>query len=95
MGRPKKEGGMSATDYKRDFNEKNYDRLSPYVKRGKKTDTRKLRKLPGTALTSSWKKPWTNWQRRSWENKKHKPPTHTAPGGVSAFALQSVQYFRC
>lgn len=36
MGRPKKEGGMSATDYKRAFNEKNYDRLSPYVKRGKK-----------------------------------------------------------
>ena len=35
MGRPKKEGGMSATDYKRAFNEKNYDRLSPYVKRGK------------------------------------------------------------
>ena len=32
MGRPKKEGGMSATDYKRAFNEKNYDRL----KRGKK-----------------------------------------------------------
>lgn len=36
MGRPKKEGGISATDYKRAFNEKNYDRLSPYVKRGKK-----------------------------------------------------------
>lgn len=36
MGRPKKEGGMSTTDYKRAFNEKNYDRLSPYVKRGKK-----------------------------------------------------------
>ena len=35
MGRPKKEGGMSATDYKRAFNEQNYDRLSPYVKRGK------------------------------------------------------------
>ena len=36
MGRPKKEGGISTTDYKRAFNEKNYDRLSPYVKRGKK-----------------------------------------------------------
>lgn len=36
MGRPKKEGGISATDYKRNFNEQNYDRLSPYVKRGKK-----------------------------------------------------------
>lgn len=36
MGRPKKESGISATDYKRAFNEKNYDRLSPYVKRGKK-----------------------------------------------------------
>ena len=36
MGRPKKEGGMSATDYKRAFNEKNYDRLSLYVKKGGK-----------------------------------------------------------
>lgn len=41
MGRPKKEGGMSATDYKRAFNEKNYDRLSPYVKRGKKIGTKR------------------------------------------------------
>ena len=36
MGRPKKENGMSATDYKREFNEKTYDRLAGYVKRGKK-----------------------------------------------------------
>lgn len=36
MGRPKKEGGLSPTDYKREFNEKNYDRLAGYVRRGKK-----------------------------------------------------------
>lgn len=37
MGRPKKENGMSATDYKREFNEKAYDRINGYVKQGKKS----------------------------------------------------------
>lgn len=37
MGRPKKEGGMSATDYKRKFNEETYDRINGYVKQGKKS----------------------------------------------------------
>lgn len=50
MGRPKKEGGISATDYKRAFNEKNYDRLSPYVKRGKKDRYKEAATAAGYSL---------------------------------------------
>lgn len=35
MGRPKKEDS-NPTDYKRGFNAKNYDRLYPWTKKGKK-----------------------------------------------------------
>ena len=56
MGRPKKEGGMSATDYKRDFNEKNYDRLSPYVKRGKKDRYKEAAKAAGYSLNEFMEK---------------------------------------
>lgn len=56
MGRPKKEGGMSATDYKRDFNEKNYDRLSPYVKKGKKERYQKAAETAGFSLNEFMEK---------------------------------------
>lgn len=36
MGRQKRQDGLSATDYKRQFNEKNYARLYPFVKKEKK-----------------------------------------------------------
>ena len=50
MGRPKKEGAMSATDYKRAFNEKNYDRLSPFVRKGKKDRYRAAANARGYSL---------------------------------------------
>lgn len=50
MGRPKKEGGISATDYKREFNDKNYDRLAGYVKRGKKDRYRAAAAAMGCSL---------------------------------------------
>lgn len=56
MGRPKKEGGMSATDYKRAFNEKNYDRLSPYVKRGKKDRYKAAAEAAGCSLNEFMEK---------------------------------------
>lgn len=49
MGRPKKENGMSATDYKREFNEKAYDRINGYVKQGKKAGTKRRRTPWGAA----------------------------------------------
>lgn len=95
MGRPKKEGGMSATDYKRDFNEKNYDRLSPYVKRGKKDRYKEAAKAAGYSLNEFMEKPWTNWQRRSWENKKHKPPALCASGAFRRLPSRVFNIFRC
>lgn len=56
MGRPKKEGGQSATDYKREFNEKNYDRLSPYVKRGKKDRYKAAAEAAGYSLNEFMEK---------------------------------------
>ena len=68
-----KKTGTTATKAKNKYNAANYERLYPFVKKGKKENTRKRRKLLGSALTSSWKRLWTAWRRRSWENKKHKP----------------------
>lgn len=56
MGRPKKEGGMSATDYKRDFNEKNYERLYPFVKKGKKERYQKAAEAAGFSLNEFMEK---------------------------------------
>ena len=46
MGRPKKEGGISATDYKRDFN----------VKRGKKDRYKEAAKAAGYSLNEFMEK---------------------------------------
>lgn len=56
MGRPKKQAGISATDYKRAFNEKNYDRLSPYVKRGKKERYKAAASAAGFSLNEFMEK---------------------------------------
>ena len=37
----------------------------------------------------------TAWRRRSWENKKHKPPTHTAPGAFRRLPSRVFNIFRC
>ena len=50
VGRPKKENGQSVTDYKREFNEKNYDRLACYVKRGKKDRYKEAAEAAGCSL---------------------------------------------
>lgn len=50
MGRPKKEDTQNPTDYKRAFNEKNYDRLSPYVKKGKKDRYKQAAASAGQSL---------------------------------------------
>lgn len=50
MGRPKKDGGINPTDYKRAFNEKNYDRLSLYVKKGGKDRYKKAAEAAGFSL---------------------------------------------
>lgn len=50
-----KKTGTAATKAKNKYNAANYERLYPFVKKGKKRDTRKRRKLLGSALTSSWK----------------------------------------
>lgn len=55
-GQTQKEGGMSATDYKRAFNEKNYDRLSPYVKRGKKDRYKAAAAAAGCSLNEFMEK---------------------------------------
>lgn len=68
-----KKTGTAATKAKNKYNAANYERLYPFVKKGKKRDTRKRRKLLGSALTSSWKRLWTAWRRRSWENKSISP----------------------
>lgn len=52
MGRPKREDGLSATDYKREFNEKNYDRISLYVKRGKKDEYKAAAAAAGCSLNA-------------------------------------------
>ena len=41
MGRPKKEGGMSATDYKRAFNEKTMIVFPRMLSAGKKIGTKR------------------------------------------------------
>ena len=56
MPRPKKEGGMSATDYKRKFNSENYDRLYPSVKKGKKEHYLKAAKEAGYSLNEFMEK---------------------------------------
>ena len=50
MGRPKKENGQSVTDYKREFNEKNYDRLAGYVRHGKKDRYKAAAQAMGCSL---------------------------------------------
>ena len=50
MARQKKDNGISATDYKRQFNEKTYDRLSPYVKKGKKDRYKEAAQANGQSL---------------------------------------------
>ena len=78
-----KKTGTAATKAKNKYNAANYERLYPFVK------------LLGSALTSSWKRLWTAWRRRSWENKKHKPPTHTAPGAFRRLPSRAFNIFRC
>lgn len=56
MGRPKKEGAMSATDYKRKFNSENYDRLYPSVKKGKKEVYLKAAQAAGCSLNEFMEK---------------------------------------
>ena len=90
-----KKTGTAATKAKNKYNAANYERLYPFVKKGKKERYQKAAEAAGSALTSSWKKPWTNWQRRSWENKKHKPPTHTAPGAFRRLPSRVFNIFRC
>lgn len=50
MARPKKEDKQNPTDYKRDFNQRAYDRLSPYVKKGKKEVYQAAAKKAGYSL---------------------------------------------
>ena len=70
-----KKTGTAATKAKNKYNAANYERLYPFVNKGKRL--------------------WTAWRRRSWENKKHKPPTHTAPGAFRRLPSRVFNIFRC
>lgn len=50
MARPKRQDGLSDTDYKRQFNERNYDRLSLYVKKGAKERYKQAAAAAGCSL---------------------------------------------
>ena len=51
-----KKTGTAATKAKNKFNEKNYDRLSPYVKRGKKDRYKEAAKAAGYSLNEFMEK---------------------------------------
>ena len=83
-----KKTGTAATKAKNKYNAANYERLYPFVKKGKKERYQKAAEAAGFRL-------WTAWRRRSWENKKHKPPTHTAPGAFRRLPSRVFNIFRC
>lgn len=59
--------GTAATRAKNKYNAANYDRLSPFVRKGKRTGIGPQQMLGDIALMSSWKPPWTAWRTKSWE----------------------------
>lgn len=68
-----KKTGTAATKAKNKYNAANYERLYPFVKKGKKERYQKAAEAAGFSLNEFMERLWTAWRRRSWENKKHKP----------------------
>lgn len=90
-----KKTGTAATKAKNKYNAANYERLYPFVKKGKKERYQKAAEAAGFSLNEFMERLWTAWRRRSWENKKHKPPTHTAPGAFRRLPSRVFNIFRC
>lgn len=89
-----KKTGTAATKAKNKYNAANYERLYPFVKKGKKERYQKAAEAAGFSLNEFMERLWTAWRRRSWENKKHKPPTHTAPGAFRRLPSRVFNIFR-
>lgn len=90
-----KKTGTTATKAKNKYNAANYERLYPFVKKGKKERYQKAAEAAGFSLNEFMEKAMDSLAGRSWENKKHKPPTHTAPGAFRRLPSRVFNIFRC
>ena len=79
-----KKTGTAATKAKNKYNAANYERLYPFVKKGKKERYQKAAETAGLH------------PKRFNENHEVKtPPTHTAPGAFRRLPSRVFNIFRC
>ena len=90
-----KKTGTAATKAKNKYNAANYERLYPFVKKGKKERYQKAAEAAGFSLNEFMEKAMDSLAAEIWENKKHKPPTHTAPGAFRRLPSRVFNIFRC